>query len=206
MDEARLAIASGADALGLVGRMPSGPGPIHDELIEEIARQIHPPIASFLLTSEQSAAGIVAHIRRVHTNTVQIVDRLAEGRYEEIREALPAVRLVQVIHVQTEDSIAEAVHLAPLVDALLLDSGNPGAATKILGGTGTPHNWDISRKIVQSVPVPVFLAGGLNAGNVDAAIEKVKPFGVDVCTGVRTNGNLDPEKLRAFVAAVWARK
>src|SRR5687768_13714326 len=115
LEEAQLAIYVGADALGLVGRMPSGPGPIEDALIEMIARKIPPPIASFLLTSEQSANGIIAHIKRVHTNTVQIVDELNEGSYQQIREALPAVRLVQVIHVQDNNSIQQAIDLASLV-------------------------------------------------------------------------------------------
>jgi len=201
VDEAKLAIRYGADALGLVARMPSGPGPIPDELIASIARHIHPPIASFLLTCEQSAAGIISHAQRTGTNTVQIVDELAEGTYEEIRTALPYLKLVQVIHVTGDESIEEAIRVAPQVDALLLDSGNPKASVKTLGGTGNVHNWDISRGIVRSVDVPVFLAGGLNAGNVGEAIERVQPFGVDICSGVRTNGALDEEKLRAFVKA-----
>jgi phosphoribosylanthranilate isomerase len=204
VDEARLAIALGADALGLVGKMPSGPGPIEDELIAEIAKSIHPPIASFLLTSEQSASGIIDHIKRVHTNTVQIVDELTDGGYWQIREELPVVRLVQVIHVTGDESFRQAIELAPLVDALLLDSGNPKAAIKTLGGTGNVHNWEISKEIVRSVSVPVFLAGGLRTGNVREAIDMVKPFGVDVCSGVRTEGKLDAEKLKSFINAVRA--
>ncbi|HYF30905.1 MAG TPA: phosphoribosylanthranilate isomerase [Chitinophagaceae bacterium] len=202
IDEAALAIRYGADALGLVGRMPSGPGPIEDELIASIARHIHPPLASFLLTCEQSAAGIIEHAARTHTNTVQIVDELSEGSYHQIRQALPYLKLVQVIHVSGEESIAEAVRHARHVDALLLDSGNPRAAIKTLGGTGKVHNWHISREIVRSAGVPVFLAGGLNAGNVAEAIRIVQPFGVDICSGVRTEGRLDETKLRDFVNAV----
>jgi len=202
LEEAQIAIHAGADALGLVGRMPSGPGPIEDALIEKIARKIPPPIASFLLTSEQSAKGIIEHIKRVHTNTVQIVDELNEGTYQQIREALPAVRLVQVIHVQDDNCIQQAIALEPTVDALLLDSGNPKASIKTLGGTGNVHNWQISKKIIRSVNIPVFLAGGLHAGNVKEAIAEVKPFGVDVCSGVRTDGQLDPNKLKDFMRAV----
>ena len=201
-EEARLAMRQGADALGLVGRMPSGPGPIADELIASIARIIHPPIASFLLTSEQSAREIIAHVNRVHTNTVQIVDELEEGTYDEIRSALPHLRIVQVIHVTGEESIAQAVNVSPHVDAILLDSGNPKAAVKTLGGTGNTHNWRISHDLVKEVNVPVFLAGGLHAGNVKEAIDAVKPYGVDICSGVRTNGKLDIQKLSAFINAV----
>ena len=92
--------------------------------------------------------------------------------------------------------------IAPFVDALLLDSGNQKLAVKELGGTGRVHDWRISRRIRDAVDVPLFLAGGLNAGNVAAAVAAVQPHGVDVCRGVRTDGKLDPAKLRAFVAAM----
>ena len=200
--EAKLAIKHGADAVGLVGKMPSGPGPIDDELIASIAKNIHPPVASFLLTSEQSAKGIIDHVKIVHTNTVQIVDELTEGAYHEIKEALPHLRIVQVIHVRGEGSIEEALQLQDHVDAFLLDSGDPKAAIKTLGGTGNTHDWNISRELVRAVGVPVFLAGGLHAGNVRDAIEVVKPFGVDVCSGVRTNGKLDETKLKNFIFQV----
>lgn len=197
-----MAIAAGADALGLVGKMPSGPGPIADELIHAIAQIIHPPIASILLTSEQRAAGIIEHVKRVHTNTVQVVDELAEGTYRSIRQALPHLRIMQVIHVTGEESIEQALSIQDQVDAILLDSGNPKAAIKTLGGTGNTHNWNISRELVKAVHLPVFLAGGLHAGNVAEAIETVQPFAVDVCSGVRTDGALDPEKLARFIEAV----
>lgn len=203
-EEAKIAIRYGADALGLVGKMPSGPGPIEDELINSIARTIHPPIASFLLTSEQNSKDIIAHVNRVHTNTVQVVDALTGGTYEEIRNALPHLRIVQVIHVTGEESIGQALQVHQYVDAILLDSGNPKAAIKTLGGTGNTHNWSVSHELVKQVSVPVFLAGGLHAGNVQEAIEQVNPFGVDVCSGVRSAGKLDLQKLSAFIKAVKA--
>ena len=202
LQEARIAIDHGADALGLVGKMPNGPGPIPDWLISEIAKTIPPPIASFLLTSEQSSAEIIYHVKRVDTNTVQIVDELTTGTYSDIRTALPHLKIVQVIHVIDENSIDEAIRIAPDVDALLLDSGDPKASIRTLGGTGNIHNWEISRDIVKSVDKPVFLAGGLHAGNIREAIQKVLPFGVDVCSGVRTDGKLDPTKLDSFIKAV----
>ena len=202
LPEAKLAIEYGADALGLVGKMPGGPGPIPDWLIAEIVKTIHPPIASFLLTSEQSSEEIIYHVKRVDTNTVQIVDELTTGTYQDIRTALPHLKIVQVIHVTGEESIDEAVRLFPNVDALLLDSGNPKTAIKTLGGTGDVHNWDLSREIVKAVDIPVFLAGGLHANNVRQAIETVRPFAVDICSGVRTEGRLDPNKLQAFIKAV----
>jgi phosphoribosylanthranilate isomerase len=200
--EAKLAMSYGADAIGLVGRMPSGPGPIEDELIKTIARTIPPPIATFLLTCETTAEQIINHHKRTFTNTIQLVDELREEEYTKIREAIPAIKLVQVIHVTDESSVEEAIKVSAHVDAILLDSGNPKLAIKELGGTGRVHNWKLSRNIKESISIPLFLAGGLNGGNVKQAIEEVAPYAVDVCSGVRTNGNLDERKLAAFFKAI----
>lgn len=200
--EANMAISYGASAIGLVGRMPSGPGPIEDGLIKQIAVTIPPPIATFLLTCETSADQIVRHHKRTFTNTIQLVDELPAEDYAIIKEAIPAIKLVQVIHVIDESSVEEAIKVSEHADAILLDSGNPKLAIKELGGTGRVHDWKLSRKIKESIPIPVFLAGGLNAGNVRRAIDEVEPYGVDVCSGVRTDGRLDKNKLRAFVDAI----
>jgi phosphoribosylanthranilate isomerase len=205
LEEAHLAIAAGADALGLVATMPSGPGPIDDALIARIAAAIPPPVATFLLTSETEPAAIIAHARRCRPNTLQLVDRIAPGAYRELRAALPGIRLVQVIHVGGPEALEEARTVAPLVDALLLDSGRPHEAVKVLGGTGRTHDWALSRQIVAAAPCPVFLAGGLRADNVATAIRAVRSFGVDICTGVRrADYALDAARLEAFVAAVEA--
>ena len=200
--EAADAISFGTSAIGLVGRMPSGPGPISDEEIFRIAQTVPPPIATFLLTSEQTPQGIIEHHLRTRTNTIQIVDELENRDYGTIKSQLPNVKLVQVIHVIDESSVEEACELAEHVDAILLDSGNPKLAVKELGGTGRRHDWNLSRRIVETCSKPVFLAGGLNAENVREAIETVQPFGVDLCSGVRTDGNLDLYKLDAFFTSV----
>ncbi|QJW88752.1 phosphoribosylanthranilate isomerase [Spirosoma taeanense] len=202
-EEARLAIRLGADALGLVGRMPSGPGVVADELAAQVVRATPPPIATFMLTSETRTEDIIAHQRRVGANTIQLVDAVLPETYAQLRLALPAVKLVQVIHVIDEKNLAEALAaVANGADALLLDSGNPNLAIKELGGTGRVHNWQVSRQIVAQSPVPVFLAGGLNAENARQAIETVQPFGLDICSGVRTNGHLDARRLETFLRAI----
>jgi phosphoribosylanthranilate isomerase len=203
-EEARLAVSFGATALGLVAAMPSGPGPIADELIWRIARSVPPPLATFLLTCETRAGAIVAHHLRTQTSTLQLVDAPEAGAVAAIRLVEPALKIVRVIHVCGEDALIEARRAAAEADALLLDSGNPALAVKELGGTGRVHDWRLSRAIVESSPLPVFLAGGLHAGNVRAAIEQVNPFAVDVCSGVRTDGRLDPLKLEAFFREVDA--
>lgn len=202
LEEAALAVSHGADALGLVTEMPSGPGVISDDLAREIAAVVPPAVASFLLTSRQDVAGLIEHQRLIRSNTLQIVDRLTQGSYHELREALPGIALVQVIHVSDEESFAEAMQIAPQVDALLLDSGNQKLPVKLLGGTGKTHDWTISRRIVESAGKPVFLAGGLNAENVVDAVEAVKPFGLDICSGVRTDGKLDEHKLANFFTKI----
>lgn len=200
--EAELAIRYGAAALGLVSAMPSGPGVITEDLIAEIAVCVPPPIATFLLTSKQDVASIIEQQRRLRTNTIQIVDWLEQGSYAELRAALPGISLVQVIHVSDEGSIDEARSVARHVDAILLDSGNQSLAVKELGGTGRTHDWTISRKIRDAVGVPIFLAGGLKPENVADAIRQVEPFGLDLCSGVRTDGRLDEGKLARFFEQV----
>lgn len=194
----------GASALGFVSAMPSGPGVIAEDLIAEIVPKIPPPIATFLLTSSSSAEAIIRQQRRLRVNTIQIVDRLETSDLRELRRALPGVSLVQVIHVTGPESVDEAIAVAPEVDALLLDSGNPSLAVKELGGTGRTHDWELSRRIREVSGVPIFLAGGLRGSNVSVAIRQVNPFGVDVCSGVRSDGNLDPSKLRNFFDSVKA--
>ena len=196
--EARLAVAAGADALGLVSRMPSGPGVIAADLIAEIAAAAPPAVGTFLLTAETDGAAIADQVRCCGTNTVQLVDLVAPGDYARLRAGAPQVKVVQVIHVQDESAVELAQARASHVDALLLDSGRPQAPVAELGGTGRRHDWSISRKIVDSVDRPVFLAGGLSPDNVLDAVAAVRPFGVDLCTGVRRDGRLDPGKLHAF--------
>ena len=202
IDEAWLAINHGATALGFVSRMPSGPGPIEETLIADIVPRVPAGIATFLLTSETTAQPIIAQQRRTRVNTIQLVDAVEPGTHERLRASLPGVSIVQVIHVTGSASVEEAVSLAPRVDALLLDSGNPSLAVKELGGTGRVHDWTLSREIRDRAAVPVYLAGGLNPSNAAEAIEKVRPFGLDICSGLRTGGKLDPDKVDAFMNIV----
>ena len=201
-EEAHLAIAAGASALGLVSAMPSGPGVIPDEQIAEIAATVPPPVATFLLTSRQAADAIIEQHRFCGTTTLQLVDHVAPAELRRLRTALPGIRIVQVIHVTGEESIEEAREVAPLVDALLLDSGNQRLPVKELGGTGRTHDWSLSRRIRDTAGTPVFLAGGLNAANVGKAIRTVSPFGLDLCSGVRSAGRLDRGRLAEFFHAV----
>jgi phosphoribosylanthranilate isomerase len=201
-EEAAVVVAAGADALGLVGPMPSGPGPIPDALAAEIARAVPPPVGAWLLTSEADGDAIAAHAAAVGVSTVQVVRHVSREQHARVRRRAPALKLVQVVHVEGEGAVELARAYAETADALLLDSGRPGAGE--LGGTGRAHDWEVSRRVVEAVDRPVFLAGGLTAGNVDQAVRRVRPFGVDLCSSVRTDGRLDGAKLASFVAALAA--
>ncbi len=204
VEEANLAIHYGASALGLVSEMPSGVGVIFEGTIAQVAATVPPAVSSVLLTSKVDTLGIIAQQRRLGVNTIQICDRLQSGTHDDLRQALPGIAIVQVIHVTGSESIDESVSVAPHVHGLLLDSGNQSLPIKELGGTGRIHDWKISRRIRELVDVPIFLAGGLTPDNVAAAIREVEPFGVDVCNGVRTNGKLDEMKLSQFFSQVSA--
>lgn len=204
-EEARLAVAAGADALGLVGPMPSGAGVIDLAQASEIAAVITAPVARFLLTSATTAEAIAREVIEADVDTVQLVVHIAPAEHERLGDLLPAgVRRVQVIHVEGLEALELIDAYAPHTDAFLLDSGRPSLATPEFGGTGRTHDWSVSAEFVKRAPKPVFLAGGLNAGNVGAAIARVRPYGVDICSGVRTDGRLDEAKLKAFMAAVGA--
>lgn len=203
VDEAARAIAAGADALGLVGDMPSGPGVIDGDRAREVAAAVPPPIATFLLTQRASAVEIASHVQEVGANTVQIVRHIDPDESRLLAELLPsAVRRVQVIHVEDRSALELIARYASHVHAFLLDSGRPSAATPELGGTGRIHDWSVSAEFVAKSPIPVFLAGGLNAENVAEAVRVVKPYGIDLCSSVRTDDQLDDAKLARFMASV----
>lgn len=199
--EAELAAGLGADALGLVSAMPSGPGVIAEDVIAQVAARVPPPVATFLLTSLVEPGAIVEQQCRLRATTLQLVDRTTAATRRAVREALPGVRIVQVVHVTGPASLDEALLAQEASDALLLDSGNADLAVKELGGTGRVHDWATSARIREAVDVPLFLAGGLRPDNVRQAIDEVGPFGLDVCSGVRTGGRLDAAKLAALLAA-----
>jgi phosphoribosylanthranilate isomerase len=203
-EEARMAIDAGADALGFVAAVRSGSGDQGDRLIRRIVDDVPPPVSTFLLTPFREAGAIAAHVGACATSTVQIVDHIDPGLHRELAGRLPALRRVQVIHVQDAGALDLLPAYEPHVHAFLLDSGKPGGTMRELGGTGKTHDWDISAEFVRRSRRPVFLAGGLTPDNAAEAIRRVRPFGLDLCSGLRTEGHLDQSKLSAFMAAVRA--
>ena len=200
--EARLAVALGADAVGLVGHMPSGPGVIGVAAAAQIAKEMPCGTDTFLLTSAIRAKEIVKDLAVCPASAVQIVRHIDPGEYPELIEAAPQVRRIQVVHIEDEGALDLLARYEPFVDAFLLDSGKTFGPEQQFGGTGATHNWTISRRFVEKTDIPVYLAGGLNSANVFEAITQVRPYGVDLCTGVRTDDQLDPAKLEAFMSEV----
>ncbi len=205
--EADLAIAAGALAVGLVGEMPNGPGLLTDDAIRTIADHVSArhgnKIWTTLLTSRTTGDAIADHIADTGVNSVQIVDDPAPGAYGGIRRAHPDIRIIQVIHVEGQSAVEAARHAAEEADFILLDSGKPSAPVRTFGGTGDVHDWSISRKIVEVLDKPVFLAGGLGPENIMDAVAAVRPHGVDICSGLRDKSRayaLVEAKLNAFAA------
>ena len=199
-EEAHICAAAGADLVGLVGPMPSGAGIVSPDTCREIAKAAPAWVTPVLLTSSETAEAIAADIRHAGVRAVQLVRHVEPEVHATLAEDLPGVRRFQVIHVEGHDALDLIAHY-PLADAFLLDSGRPSQAE--LGGTGRTHDWAVSADFVRQSPVPVFLAGGLTPRNAAEAIAQVRPFGLDICSGVRTpDDRLDPEKLHAFMAAI----
>lgn len=209
IDEADAAVAAGALAIGLVAEMPNGPGPIEDAAIARIAAHVRAThgerLWTVLLTSRIDEHAIADHVATTGVNTVQIVDRPSAKTHAHLRRAHPSLRIIQVVHVENDGAIEEARRAGEAVDAILLDSGKPSAALRTLGGTGDVHDWSVSRRVVETCGRPVFLAGGLNPANVAEAVRHVRPFGVDICSGLRDRERgyaLNADKLAAFAAAL----
>jgi phosphoribosylanthranilate isomerase len=202
--DARMAVRLGADAIGLVGVTPPTPRVVAEDIALEITAIVPPPVAIFLLTSEMSAEGIAEHVRRIGAPVVQVVKHIDPSEYVRLSCRLPkgGVKRVQVVHVEGREALDLIEPYAPHIDAFLLDSGRPSAPQPDYGGTSRLHDWDVSAEFVRRSPLPVFLAGGLRHDNVALAIETVRPYGVDLCNGVRTGGVLDDNKLVAFFEAV----
>ena len=201
LEEAVALERAGADALGFTVRLPSG---VHDGLTEAKARSIvaalPPFISSVAITYVDNAREAIDLCRYLGVCALQLHGEFATRDLELLRAALPHLKLIRAVHVTGPDAISLARALERRVDALILDTYD--AESGRAGATGKTHDWTISRQIVESVRVPVILAGGLTAENVAAAVQAVLPWGVDVHTGVEnTDGTRNLSKTRAFIDA-----
>lgn len=201
-EEARTAVSFGAAAVGLVSEMPAGPGELPDSSIRAIAESVSPSVGTFLITAVTDPNRLIEKARACRVNTLQLWDPLDPLDYKRLRLELPGVSIVQAVHVVDESAVEAAAAAARLADAIVLDSANTQVPFRWESQAGSTHDWNLSRAIVEQVDCPVLLAGGLNADNVEYAVRTVQPYGVDVCTGVRTGEALDRRKLVAFLEAL----
>lgn len=198
LEEANLATDARADILGLVGPMPSGPGTLTLEAAKAIAIGYSGNARPILLTSSSTADAIAEEAKQVGVSHVQVTRHIDSAEAQRLAE-LP-LTYFQVVHIEGEAALDLIEIYEPSCDFFLLDSGRPSQGT--LGGTGNTHDWSISTNFVRRASKPTFLAGGLRPDNVAEAIKIVRPFGVDICSGVRHGGVLNKDLLAAFVQAI----
>jgi phosphoribosylanthranilate isomerase len=196
-EEARIAISCGADAVGfLVGLNYPTEDEIDKLAAKEIIASLPPFVSTVLVTHSKELAWVVDTCQLLGCTTIQLHGDFAREKIPLLRAKVPYARIIKAVHVVDSNSVTVAAGFAQLVDAVLLDTKTQ---TRI-GGTGITHDWSISAKIAKKISAPVILAGGLTPGNVSAAILKVKPFAVDVNSGVEnTDGRKSLEKIKAFI-------
>jgi phosphoribosylanthranilate isomerase len=204
LEEALFCESIGVEALGFTVRLPTG---VHDGLTEAKARSIVAALPPFVtaaaITYVGAAREAVELCRYLGVAALQLHGEFPTHDIAVIRAALPHLKIIRAVHVTGDEARARARSLERHVDALILDTFDPDTGRG--GATGKTHDWNLSRALVEASRVPVILAGGLNAANVAEAIRLVRPWAVDVHTGVEdADGRRSFEKLRAFVAAVRA--
>jgi phosphoribosylanthranilate isomerase len=188
----RAAADAGADAVGIIADVPVD---THREVSVDRARDLVAAAPPFLATTlvtmpgtPSSAANLVEMIGTDHVQVHGIED-------PDALDALCAATPAQVV--AAVDAGADLAALDGHVDALLVDSTDESGG----GGTGETHDWERARALVDSLETPVILAGGLAPGNVGRAVRTVRPYAVDVASGVERDATVDPERVRSFVAA-----
>ena len=199
IEDALSAAEAGADAVGcLVGLDHASPDEVDVPTARSVFSSLPPFVARVLVTHRTTLAKVSTLARETGATVIQLHGEFPLVAIPALREAVPSASIVKSVHVTGDDAIAAAQAAARVVDAVLLDSRAKGR----IGGTGTLHDWSISARIVESVPKPVILAGGLNPANVAEAIVRVRPWAVDANSGTRKRGGgKDHAKVRAFVAA-----
>jgi phosphoribosylanthranilate isomerase len=197
--EADAAISAGATALGvLLGLTHVAEDQVTEDAARDIIRAIDSRAETVLVTHLLDQGRIAALAAAIGARAIQVHDDLPPEGMRRLRALAPRRRLIKAIHVTGPEALGKVAAYAGLADALLLDSRTADR----LGGTGRTHDWSLSRAIVRASPVPVYLAGGLRPGNVRAAIEAVRPAGVDVNSGVEDlTGAKDPVAMRDFLRA-----
>lgn len=208
VEEALQCVQAGAEAIGVaVATGANLPAEVPEATCAEIFAALEGRAQRVLLVVTQTEEETVEYVRRLQPDILQLCGNLLPATPEfaaQCRAVRPGLRVLQAVGVDGPEAIDRAKYFAGFCDMLILDSIAPGIAG--IGAAGRTHDWSIDAEIVRSVPCHVVLAGGLDAENVRAAIEAVRPWGVDSFT--RTSDRLPDggsrkniEKVRAFVQA-----
>lgn len=191
--------AAGADAIGVLVNVKVSPRRITVERARDIARRLPPFVTPVIVMMPSSHDEVIDAALRVRPGAIQLHGNEPPEMLFRIKQALPGIRIIKTIHVGSGNEIQTALSYEGAADGLLLDTSSPAK-----GGSGVTHDWEISRGIVSSVKMPVILAGGLSPSNVEDAIRTVKPFAVDVSSGVEPRGQRTRSKdiglVRDFIA------
>lgn len=204
IEDAFSAVRWGADSVGfLVGQRHASPDFVTPDQAREMILRLPPFITKVMVTHLHTAKEVVALADQVCPDTVQLHGEIPHNEIRELRRQRPHLRILKSFHIVDEASIEYGVPYVGIVDAFVLDSVN--VETGEIGGTGLTHDWTISRRVVARYPTPVILAGGLTPENVQDAIHAVRPYAVDVNSGLKdAQGFKDHAKIHTFVDSVKA--
>lgn len=196
-------ITQGADAQGFVVETPRSPRNVPLNTAQVLIRSVPPFNTSVIVTAITEPQKLAYVVSKTQPAALQIHSELKPDQIERIHEMLPArVRLYSLLSVlgPEEDLIEKVKALASSsLDAIILDTNIDGQS----GGTGVPHDWQLSRKIRDAIyPFPVILAGGLTPNNVLQAIKIVRPYAIDVSSGVEEGGAKSPRLVQSLLRQV----
>jgi len=189
------AVLAGADGVGFIVEIDSSRHRLSAQEAADLIKQVPLFTNSVAVIAPEDVEGAVQLAELTGADVLQVHGSLSAADLAELKG-----RITQklVATVAAGSSLNEIKNYASSADAILLDTFSNGK----LGGSGAVHDWNKSAAIVESLRVPVILAGGLNPGNVAAAIAKVGPYAVDASSGLETDGKKDSEKIFSFVREV----
>ncbi|HDS45870.1 MAG TPA: phosphoribosylanthranilate isomerase [Methanomicrobia archaeon] len=195
-EDARLVLESGADLLGMIVDVPvASPRKISLDSAVEIAHALNNEIDLVAVMMPRTVQEVERIVRRLEPVAVQLHGFESNAFLHAVRTAVPDVKVIKTVHLDEIGAIHGGLPEPEYLDFLLLDT-----VSHQLGGTGKTHNWATSARLVEESTVPVLLSGGLSPSNVRDAIRAVKPYGVDVASGVESSpGRKSREKIELFV-------
>ncbi len=200
LEDALAAAEAGADELGFHVGLTGARAPLEADNVAKIIAELPENVESVMVTSVTEAEQLIQLARKTGAQVIQLYGDATPETIGDVRKALPGIKVWKVLNVSDESSIEKAKEYQDSADAIALDTLNK--ETGVRGGTGKTHDWNISKKIVESISIPVILAGGLNPENVADAVKTVHPYGLDVNSGVSNpDGSKNIEKVKAFVQA-----